>query len=40
MATTHPEDTHQIKRIDEFTTWCEDPGIKAGHLYGQQEWRW
>ncbi|MFJ2262679.1 MBL fold metallo-hydrolase [Streptomyces sp. NPDC087844] len=40
MATTYTEDTYQIKQIDEFMTWCKDRGIKAGHLYGQQEWRW
>ncbi|MFJ6572565.1 MBL fold metallo-hydrolase [Streptomyces sp. NPDC091292] len=40
MATTYTEDTFQIKQIDEFMTWCKDRGIKAGHLYGQQEWRW
>jgi L-ascorbate metabolism protein UlaG (beta-lactamase superfamily) len=40
MATTYNEDTYQIKQIDEFMTWCKDRGIKAGHLYGQQEWRW
>nr|WSY57459.1 MBL fold metallo-hydrolase [Streptomyces sp. NBC_00886] len=40
MATTYTEDTYQIKQIDEFMTWCKDHGIKAGHLYGQQEWRW
>ncbi|MFD3656609.1 MBL fold metallo-hydrolase [Streptomyces sp. NPDC058620] len=40
MATTYTEDTFQIKQIDEFMTWCKGRGIKAGHLYGQQEWRW
>ncbi|TXS41840.1 MBL fold metallo-hydrolase [Streptomyces sp. OR43] len=40
MATTYTEDTYQIKQIDEFMNWCKDHGIKAGHLYGQQEWRW
>ncbi|MFJ9373230.1 MBL fold metallo-hydrolase [Streptomyces sp. NPDC101455] len=40
MATTYTEDTYQIKQIDEFMTWCKDRGVKAGHLYGQQEWRW
>ncbi|MER7000246.1 MBL fold metallo-hydrolase [Streptomyces sp. NPDC000410] len=40
MATTYTEDTYQIKQIDEFLTWCKDRDIKAGHLYGQQEWRW
>ena len=40
MATTYNEDTYQIKQIEEFLTWCEDRGIKAGHLYGQHEWRW
>ncbi|MFF1308499.1 MBL fold metallo-hydrolase [Streptomyces sp. NPDC058307] len=40
MATTYTEDTYQIKQIAEFLTWCKGRGIKAGHLYGQQEWRW
>ncbi|MFH8447330.1 MBL fold metallo-hydrolase [Streptomyces sp. NPDC018026] len=40
MATTYTEDTYQIKQINEFLTWCKDRDIKAGHLYGQQEWRW
>ncbi|MEU0833179.1 MBL fold metallo-hydrolase [Streptomyces sp. NPDC005969] len=40
MATTYNEDTYQIKQIEEFMTWCADRGIKAGHLFGQQEWRW
>jgi L-ascorbate metabolism protein UlaG (beta-lactamase superfamily) len=40
MATTYNEDTYQIKQIDEFLTWCKDREIPAGHLYGQQEWRW
>ncbi|MFF8196129.1 MBL fold metallo-hydrolase [Streptomyces bobili] len=40
MATTYTEDTYQIKQIDEFMTWCKERDIKAGHLYGQQEWRW
>ncbi|MFD6287032.1 MBL fold metallo-hydrolase [Streptomyces sp. NPDC060205] len=40
MATTYTEDTYQIKQIDEFMAWCKGRGIKAGHLYGQQEWRW
>jgi L-ascorbate metabolism protein UlaG (beta-lactamase superfamily) len=40
MATTYNEDTYQLKQIDEFLTWCADHGIKAGHLFGQQEWRW
>ena len=40
MATTYSEDTYQIKQISEFMTWCKDRDIKAGHLYGQQEWRW
>ncbi|MEV4449889.1 MBL fold metallo-hydrolase [Streptomyces mirabilis] len=40
MATTYTEDTYQIKQIEEFLTWCKDRGIQAGHLYGQQEWRW
>lgn len=40
MATTYNEDTYQLKQIDEFMTWCKDRGIPAGHLYGQQEWRW
>ncbi|MFC8429219.1 MBL fold metallo-hydrolase [Streptomyces sp. NPDC057253] len=40
MATTYNEDTYQLKQVEEFLTWCKDRGIKAGHLYGQQEWRW
>ncbi|WP_433325313.1 MBL fold metallo-hydrolase [Spirillospora sp. CA-294931] len=40
MATTYNEDTYQIKQIEEFMTWCKERGIPAGHLYGQQEWRW
>jgi L-ascorbate metabolism protein UlaG (beta-lactamase superfamily) len=40
MATTYTEDTYQIKQINEFMTWCADHGIKAGHLFGQREWRW
>lgn len=40
MATTYTEDTCQIKQIEEFLSWCQDRNIKAGHLYGQQEWRW
>ncbi|GGQ73328.1 MBL fold metallo-hydrolase [Kitasatospora griseola] len=40
MATTYNEDTYQIKQIEEFLEWCRGRGIKAGHLYGQQEWRW
>ncbi|AMW08771.1 beta-hydroxylase [Streptomyces qaidamensis] len=40
MATTYTEDTYQIKQIDEFMAWCKGRGIQAGHLYGQQEWRW
>jgi hypothetical protein len=40
MATTYNEDTYQIKQIDEFLAWCKDREIPAGHLYGQQEWRW
>ncbi|MFD4948321.1 MBL fold metallo-hydrolase [Streptomyces sp. NPDC058239] len=40
MATTYNEDTYQIKQIEEFMTWCKERDIKAGHLYGQQEWRW
>ncbi|MGW7231457.1 MBL fold metallo-hydrolase [Streptomyces sp. CBMAI 2042] len=40
MATTYTEDTYQLKQIDEFLDWCKNRGITAGHLYGQQEWRW
>jgi L-ascorbate metabolism protein UlaG (beta-lactamase superfamily) len=40
MATTYNEDTYQIKQIEEFLTWCKDRGVKSGHLFGQQEWRW
>lgn len=34
------EDTYQLKQVQEFLTWCADHGIKAGHLFGRQEWRW
>jgi hypothetical protein len=40
MATTYNEDTYQLKQIDEFLGWCKDRDIPAGHLFGQQEWRW
>ncbi|MEY9878159.1 L-ascorbate metabolism protein UlaG (beta-lactamase superfamily) [Streptacidiphilus sp. MAP12-33] len=40
MATTYNEDTYQIKQIEEFLDWAGQRGITAGHLYGQQEWRW
>jgi L-ascorbate metabolism protein UlaG (beta-lactamase superfamily) len=40
MATTYNEDSVQLKQVDEFTTWCAQHGIKAGHLFGQHEWRW
>ncbi|MGW8767430.1 MBL fold metallo-hydrolase [Streptomyces sp. NPDC055815] len=40
MATTYTEDTYQLKQIEEFLDWCKNRGITAGHLYGQQEWRW
>ncbi|WP_217239273.1 MBL fold metallo-hydrolase [Streptomyces sp. AC555_RSS877] len=40
MATTYTEDTYQIKQIEQFLHWCKERGIPAGHLYGQQEWRW
>jgi L-ascorbate metabolism protein UlaG (beta-lactamase superfamily) len=40
MATTYTPDTYQIRQIEEFLTWCKERNITAGHLYGQQEWRW
>jgi L-ascorbate metabolism protein UlaG (beta-lactamase superfamily) len=40
MATSYTEDSYQLKQIEEFLTWCADRGMKAGHLYGQREWRW
>jgi hypothetical protein len=40
MATTYNEDTYQLKQVQEFLTWCADHDIRAGHLFGQQEWRW
>ena len=40
MATSYNEDSYQLKQVAEFMTWCADNGIKAGHLVGQQEWRW
>jgi L-ascorbate metabolism protein UlaG (beta-lactamase superfamily) len=40
MATTYNEDSYQLQQVEEFMTWCADRGIKAGHLFGQQEWRW
>jgi L-ascorbate metabolism protein UlaG (beta-lactamase superfamily) len=40
MATTYNEDSYQLAQVEEFLTWCTANGIKSGHLYGQQEWRW
>jgi L-ascorbate metabolism protein UlaG (beta-lactamase superfamily) len=40
MATSYNEDSYQLKQVAEFLAWCADQGIKAGHLYGQDEWRW
>jgi L-ascorbate metabolism protein UlaG (beta-lactamase superfamily) len=40
MATTYNADSYQLKQVDEFMTWCAAHGIKSGHLYGQDEWRW
>ena len=40
MATSYTEDSYQLKQVEEFMTWCAGHGIKAGHLYGQHEWRW
>lgn len=40
IATSHNEDSYQLKQVDEFMTWCASQGIKADHLYGQHEWRW
>jgi hypothetical protein len=40
MATTHNEDSYQLKQVTEFMTWCTDHGVKSEHLLGQAEWRW
>ncbi|MFI0479422.1 MBL fold metallo-hydrolase [Actinomadura sp. 9N215] len=40
MATSYNEDSFQLKQVEEFMTWCAAQGVKADHLYGQQEWRW
>jgi L-ascorbate metabolism protein UlaG (beta-lactamase superfamily) len=40
MATSYNEDSYQLRQVDEFMTWCAGKGIKAGHLFGQHEWRW
>lgn len=40
MATSYTPDSYQLKQVDKFLTWCGDRGIRAGHLYGQAEWRW
>jgi L-ascorbate metabolism protein UlaG (beta-lactamase superfamily) len=40
MATSYNDDSYQLKQVDEFMTRCASQGIKAGHLYGQHEWRW
>lgn len=40
MATSYNEDSFQLKQVQQFETWCAEHGIKAGHLFGQQEWRW
>jgi L-ascorbate metabolism protein UlaG (beta-lactamase superfamily) len=40
MATSYTPDSYQLKQVDAFMTWCAGHGIKAGHLYGQHEWRW
>ncbi len=40
MATSYTEDSYQLKQVEEFMTWCASNGIKTGHLFGQDEWRW
>jgi L-ascorbate metabolism protein UlaG (beta-lactamase superfamily) len=40
MATSYTPDSYQLQQIEDFLTWCADRGIKAGHLFGQHEWRW
>jgi L-ascorbate metabolism protein UlaG (beta-lactamase superfamily) len=40
MATNYTEDAYQLKQVDEFMAWCKDNGVKSGHLFGQDEWRW
>lgn len=40
MATSYTPDCYQLQQVEEFMTWCAGRGIKAGHLYGQHEWRW
>jgi L-ascorbate metabolism protein UlaG (beta-lactamase superfamily) len=40
MATSYTEDSYQLQQVEEFMTWCAGQGIKAGHLFGQHEWRW
>jgi L-ascorbate metabolism protein UlaG (beta-lactamase superfamily) len=40
MATSYNEDSYQLQQVEQFLNWCSANGIKAGHLYGQQEWRW
>jgi L-ascorbate metabolism protein UlaG (beta-lactamase superfamily) len=40
MATSYTEDSYQLQQVDEFMNWCASHGIKSGHLFGQNEWRW
>ncbi|MGW2051070.1 MBL fold metallo-hydrolase [Streptomyces sp. NPDC001858] len=40
VITTRNGVVHQVKQIDRFLAWCVDHRIKAGHLFGRQEWRW
>jgi L-ascorbate metabolism protein UlaG (beta-lactamase superfamily) len=40
MATSYNDDSYQLKQVEEFLARCADKGVKAGHLFGQQEWRW
>ncbi|MFD0574858.1 MBL fold metallo-hydrolase [Dactylosporangium darangshiense] len=40
MATSYTESSYQLKQVEVFLSWCADNGVKAGHLLGQQEWRW
>jgi L-ascorbate metabolism protein UlaG (beta-lactamase superfamily) len=40
MATSYTKDSYQLKQVEEFRAWCAGKGVKAGHLFGQAEWRW
>src|SRR5579875_1948645 len=39
MATNYTGDSYQIQQIEAFMTWCAEHSVKAGHLFGQHEWR-